>query len=55
MDKDKKKFDPKKEDTDPQEKMEGPISSLVQGAKESAEENDVESKEEADKRKDKNT
>jgi hypothetical protein len=41
--------------TDPQEKMEGPISSVVQNIKEGAEENDDESKEEADKKKDKNT
>lgn len=41
--------------TDPQEKMEGPVSSLVQGIKEEAEQNDSESKEEADERKDKNT
>ena len=39
--------------TDPQEKMEGPISSIVQNIKEGAE--DDESKESADKRKDKNT
>ena len=40
--------------TDPQEKMEGPLSSIVQNIKESGEEDD-ESKESADKRKDKNT
>ena len=40
--------------TDPQEKMEGPVSSIVQNIKESGEEDD-ESKESADKRKDKNT
>ncbi len=37
--------------TDPQENMEGPISSIVQGVKEEIEENDAESKEEADKKK----
>ena len=41
--------------TDPQEQMEGPISSLMQKIKEKTEENDEESKEEADKRKDENT
>ena len=41
--------------TDPQENMEGPISSFVQGIKENAEKNDEESKEEADEKKDKNT
>ena len=41
--------------TDPQENMKGPISSLVQNIKEGGEENDVESKEEADKKKDENT
>lgn len=41
--------------TDPQENMEGPISSLVQGVKEKVEENDKESKEEADKKKNENT
>lgn len=41
--------------TDPQEEMKGPISSLMQNIKETAEENNVESKEEADKRKDENT
>lgn len=39
--------------TDPQEKMEGPISSVMQNIKEEAEENDEESKEEADEKKDK--
>ena len=39
--------------TDPQEKMEGPVSSIVQNIKEGAE--DDESREAADKRKDKNT
>ncbi len=41
--------------TDPQEKMKGPVSSLMQNVKENAEENDEESKEEADRKKDKNT
>jgi hypothetical protein len=41
--------------TDPQENMEGPISSLMQNIKEKGETNDKESKEEADKKKDKNT
>lgn len=41
--------------TDPQENMEGPVSSMMQGIKEEAEENDTESKEEADERKDRNT
>ncbi len=41
--------------TDPQENMKGPISSLMQGIKEDAEDNDTESKEEADKKKDQNT
>ena len=52
-----KKPDPTKktEETDPQEHMEGPVSSLVQGIKEGTEENDEESKEEADAKKDKNT
>jgi hypothetical protein len=40
--------------TDPQEHMEGPVSSFVQGVKEKAEENDEQSKEEADKEKDEN-
>lgn len=42
-------------DPDPQEKMEGPISSLMQNIKETAEENDEETKDDADKKKDKNT
>lgn len=41
--------------TDPQENMKGPLSSLVQNVKEKVEEDDNESKEEADKKKDKNT
>ncbi len=48
------KNDPKTVDTpDPQEEMQGPISSLMQGAKENMEENN-ESKEEADDRKEEN-
>ena len=41
--------------TDPQENMEGPISSIMQNIKEEGEENDTETKEEADKKKDENT
>jgi hypothetical protein len=62
---DNKKKDEKKEGlkpdpgtlhkTDPQENMEGPVSSVIQGIKEGAEKNDAESKEEADRKKDKNT
>lgn len=37
--------------TDPQENMEGPVSSVVQGVKEGVNKNDKESKEEADKKK----
>lgn len=40
--------------TDPQENMEGPISSIMQNIKDEAEDNDI-SNEEADKKKDKNT
>jgi hypothetical protein len=40
--------------TDPQEEMEGPISSVMQNIKENAEENDEETKEEADKKQGKN-
>jgi hypothetical protein len=40
--------------TDPQEKMKGPVSSMMQNMREEAEDND-ESKESADRRKDKNT
>ncbi len=48
------KNDPKTLATpDPQEEMEGPISSLVQGAKENMEENN-ESKKEADRKKEEN-
>ena len=38
--------------TDPQEHMEGPISSLMQGVKDKAEKNDDTSKEEADQERD---
>ncbi len=41
--------------TDPQDHMEGPISSVMQNIKEETEENNDESKKEADKKKDKNT
>jgi hypothetical protein len=41
--------------TDPQENMEGPVSSFMQDIKKGAEKNDEESKEEADRKKDKNT
>lgn len=41
--------------TDPQEEMQGPVSSLVQNLKEEAEKGNQETKEEADRRKDKNT
>jgi len=57
-DKDLRKNDEGKEapkSTDPQEKMEGPLSSLMQNIKESSEENDSESKEEADEKKNENT
>ena len=40
--------------TDPQENMKGPVSSVMQNIKEEAEENDAESKEEADEKKEKN-
>jgi hypothetical protein len=40
--------------TDPQENMQGPISSLVQGVKEQVEEGDKETKKEADKKKEEN-
>lgn len=60
-DKDKVTKDPLKPDpetlhkTDPQENMEGPVSSVMQNIKEKSEKNDEESKEEADKKKDENT
>jgi hypothetical protein len=41
--------------TDPQEEMEGPVSSVMQDIREEAEENNEETKEEADRKKDKNT
>ncbi|MEP6700769.1 MAG: hypothetical protein ABJA85_05615 [Bacteroidota bacterium] len=41
--------------TDPQENMKGPISSIIQKMKEGGEDNDKESKEEADKKKDEST
>ena len=41
--------------TDPQENMEGPISSIMQTIKEGGEANDVISKKEADRKKDENT
>ena len=41
--------------TDPQENMEGPVSSVMQNIKETSEKNDKESKKAADKKKDKNT
>lgn len=40
--------------TDPQEDMEGPISSIMQTIKKEGESNDVVSKKEADKKKDEN-
>lgn len=61
---DKKKIDSKDETLqpdpetlntpDPQDKMKGPLSSIVQSVKETVEENDVETKEEADKKKEEN-
>jgi hypothetical protein len=41
--------------TDPQEEMKGPVSSFIQSIKETAEENDNVTKEEADKKKNENT
>jgi hypothetical protein len=46
--------DNKKKDTDPQEHMKGPVSSFIQGVKKEVEKDDKETKEEADKRKEKN-
>lgn len=43
-----------KNTTDPQEKMKGPVSSIMQDIKEEAEKGDAESKEEADKKSDEN-
>jgi hypothetical protein len=42
----------KTNETDPQENMQGPISSMMQGIKEGAEENNEVTKEEADEEKD---
>jgi hypothetical protein len=52
--KNKDKAEGKKKTTDPQEHMEGPLSSIVQNIKEEAEENDEESKKENDEKKEKN-
>ena len=41
--------------TDPQENMKGPISSLMKNLEKEAEKNDVQSQEEATKKKDENT
>jgi hypothetical protein len=41
--------------TDPQKNMEGPVSSSMQKIADKAEENDKETKEEADRKKDQNT
>lgn len=52
--KDKEKEDlaeGKKKTTDPQEHMEGPVSSIVQNIKEEVEENDEETKKDADQKK----
>ncbi|HMK26205.1 MAG TPA: hypothetical protein VK483_09265 [Chitinophagaceae bacterium] len=59
-DKDKKKSPLETDDktlqtTDPQENMQGPISSIMQTIKEEGEASDVVTKEEADKKKDENT
>jgi hypothetical protein len=54
---DKKGLQPDKETlhtTDPQEEMKGPVSSFMQGMKKTAEDNDKETKEEADEKKEKN-
>lgn len=40
--------------TDPQDKMKGPVSSVMQNIKEEAEENNTETKEEADEKKERN-
>jgi len=50
-DKAQKKQEEANKTTDPQEQMQGPISSLVQNVKETVEDNDKESKEEADAKK----
>ena len=59
-DKDKKKTGLKADPetlhkTDPQDNMKGPVSSMMQNMKEEAEKDDAESKEEADRKKNKNT
>ena len=59
-DKDKKGSSLKTDDktlqtTDPEENMQGPISSIMQTIKKQGEANDVVSKEEADKKKNENT
>lgn len=41
--------------TDPEEHMKGPVSSFMQNIAKKAEENDEETREEADRKKDKNT
>jgi len=41
--------------TDPQENMEGPVSSVMQNIKDASEKNNKETKRAADKKKDKNT
>ena len=41
--------------TDPQENMKGPVSSVMQNIKESSDKNNNETKEEADRKKDQNT
>ncbi|MEO7983115.1 MAG: hypothetical protein ABI688_03430 [Bacteroidota bacterium] len=40
--------------SDPQEEMKGPVSSFMQGIKKTAEDNNKETKEEADEKKEKN-
>ena len=60
VDKDKKGSSSETDDkalqtTDPQENMEGPISSIMQTIKEEGEASDVVTKEEADRKKDENT
>ena len=55
QDQKKPNTDKESKETDPQEHMEGPVSSIMQNIKEEVEENDEESKEEADAKKDRNT
>jgi hypothetical protein len=55
VDKDKKADDKTLQTTDPQEDMQGPISSIMQTIKEEGEAADVVTKEEADRKKDENT